>query len=313
MNSKDKINKSLFCILYTSILVAIIGIFEAIKHWHLYFQLYSKYSNLEIMYVERAGFLRVSSVFESPIVLGYVMMIAIGILQYFWLTKFITKINYYSILLILLTCLFLTISRGPWIGTLVMIFVYFILSTQKVDKILKLFVSIIFLVIPFSLTKYWDVFYNLLPFIGKTDSNTISYRERLITMSLKVIKKNPIFGDTNYLDTPEMQSMRQGQGIIDVVNSYIQVTLNIGIIGLLLFLLIFFNVIKEILSVRKLLLNSDIELFWLGVMLISILSGILITISTVSSIGFIPILYWIFISISTAFINISMDHLHNNK
>lgn len=36
-----------------------------------------------------------------------------------------------------------------------------------------------------------------------------------------VIQRNPLFGSFDFRNTPEMQSMIQGEGIIDIVNTYI--------------------------------------------------------------------------------------------
>jgi O-antigen ligase len=48
--------------------------------------------------------------------------------------------------------------------------------------------------------------------------------------------QNPWFGSENYKQTPAMQSLVQGQGIIDIVNAYLQVALDKGLVGLALFL-----------------------------------------------------------------------------
>ena len=40
-----------------------------------------------------------------------------------------------------------------------------------------------------------------------------------------------------------METMRQGEGIIDIVNSYLQVALETGLVGLGFFLLIFISIV----------------------------------------------------------------------
>jgi hypothetical protein len=71
-----------------------------------------------------------------------------------------------------------------------------------------------------------------LPLIGTADQDTVEYRQQLATVSWQLIKQNPTFGDPfAYL---HMESLRQGQGIIDMVNGYIYTTLFTGFVGLAL-------------------------------------------------------------------------------
>ena len=53
---------------------------------------------------------------------------------------------------------------------------------------------------------------NLIPFLSEAGVGNITYRQRLFENSQIVIAKNPWFGSVNYLDTAEMEVMRQGQG-----------------------------------------------------------------------------------------------------
>ena len=90
------------------------------------------------------------------------------------------------------------------------------------------------------LTPIGDRIINLLPYVGSEENTvTADYRTKLLENSWIVIQRNPVFGSVDYLETPEMQEMIQGQGIIDVVNTYIQVALNTGLVGLGLFVLFF--------------------------------------------------------------------------
>jgi O-antigen ligase len=56
----------------------------------------------------------------------------------------------------------------------------------------------------------------------------------LFDRAWEIILENPFFGDQNAL--LRMQDLRQGQGIIDVVNSYLEILLDNGFIGLFLVL-----------------------------------------------------------------------------
>lgn len=145
---------------------------------------------------------------------------------------------------------------------------------------------------------------NLLPVIGNVERANIDYREKLLENSIIVIKRNPLLGTVNYYKDPEMQEMIQGQGIIDIVNTYLQVSLKYGLIGLGLFAGFFFVVLSGIHKSRKMISDKTSELYLLGRTLFATLIAVLAMIFTVSSIGMIPIIYWSFAGLGVAYINI---------
>lgn len=133
-------------------------------------------------------------------------------------------------------------------------------------------------------------FLSLLPFIGDDAQGNISYRESLYQNSLIVIGDNLLFGSEDFLQRPEMQALVQGQGIVDIVNSYLQILLNYGVIGLALFLLFFGKLLLQ--SFRSVRTQPQAETYGkIGRSLIASLVGTLVFIATTSSISVIPIVY----------------------
>ena len=75
---------------------------------------------------------------------------------------------------------------------------------------------------------------NSIPFFGQsTDDASVDYRQRLAERSWELIQLHPFFGDPLVLT--KMEDLRQGEGIIDLVNTYAGITLFYGSIGLLRF------------------------------------------------------------------------------
>ena len=72
-----------------------------------------------------------------------------------------------------------------------------------------------------------------LPFVGNVEQETVEYRQHLVETSWRLIQQNPLLGNPFVL--LDMEELRQGQGIIDVVNGYISVALFYGLIGLALY------------------------------------------------------------------------------
>lgn len=142
-----------------------------------------------------------------------------------------------------------------------------------------------------------------LPFVGTVEASNVEYRSRLIDVSLIVFMQNPIVGDFYFFKNPIMEQMRQGAGIIDVVNNYLQIALPYGAIGLSLFVGIFLSALQGTQRTRRLSLQEP-EIERLGRCLIGALVGMLVTIGTVSSIGAISLVYSLFLGICVSYIRV---------
>jgi hypothetical protein len=86
--------------------------------------------------------------------------------------------------------------------------------------------------------------------------------------------------------------MVQGEGIVDIVNTYLIVLLKKGLAGALLFVGFFSLIVLSIYSLIKTTPDENEDTKFLGRILFAILIAILVTITTVSDILVIPILYW---------------------
>ena len=201
------------------------------------------------------------------------------------------------------------LSRGPWAGALVSILTFTLLGLNPLKKIRNLLL-ICLITIPILIdSPMGNKIYNLIPFIGKTDKFNVDYRESLFENSMIVINRTPLFGSDNWRNTPEMIAMTQGEGIIDVVNSYIGVALSKGYVGLFIFVSIFISVIFSLLKKTTQIKDRENPLYILGVSLISTLLAILVIITTTSSINTIPIIYWSVLGLGIAYTRIINDYL----
>ena len=308
VNTLEQFNRVLAALLLSISILALLGLFEAGKHWLLFSKLRNPLGGGG--YDVRAGNLRVIASFGSPIIFGYALMIGFGLLLYM---KPLLKWNYlfYINATILFIAELATVARGPWLGFAILILVYILTGKEKLKKFAQGTLLLVVFIPLLSLTPFWEKFVQLLPFVGTVRSDTISYREQLFKMSWIVIKKNPFFGSTTYLETPEMESMRQGQGIIDLVNYYIQISLKSGLVGLMLFILIFAGLIFTVYRLLKIIPKENEDLIRLGRVLIAILSAILFVISTVSSIDYIPIFYWAFAGLTAGYVYMTRKFINN--
>ncbi len=304
LRTTEDINVALTAILVGILPIAYVGLFESLRHWHLYNEMARSLLGHALGgYDVRADVLRASAVFKSPIVLGYVMVIAFSLLLY--LRAFLPKSK--SLVLsggILILALLGSVSRGPWVGFVVFFLAYIWSGRQRLRQYALAAVVILLSFPLIMLTPYGEKFVNLLPVVGSIRADTIEYRQKLAEISWELFQRNPVLGTTHYRETPEMESMRQGQGIIDIVNSYINIALAYGMLGLIAFLLIFYSTASHLYKLTKNKLRFRGNESLLSRILFAIHIYILSVIATVSSIDYVPIFYWTIVGLSATHINI---------
>jgi len=293
LKNMEAFRDALLSLLLAIMVVAILGVFESSKRWLLYSSVtyMLELENGMTNYLAREGLLRALVTAGQPIALGYLMAIGVGI--YFLFQPSVQpKLRRRIGLALLAAGLFAPLSRGPWLGAAALLIVFIASGRYAIRGLMALALAAVLALPLISILPGGEKVINLLPFIGSTDVQNIDYRERLITNSMIVIERNPWFGSTDYLETPELESMRQGQGIIDIVNTYIKVALDAGVVGLGLFVGFFALTLDGIRRALRSIPDKDSEEHRLGRVLFATLTGILITIFTVSSITIIPIMYW---------------------
>ncbi len=286
-----------------AMLLALIGIFEYARHWQLYSALIDAMGMHwnYVGYLARSGSLRASASTGQAIVLGCVISVAIGF--YLFLHAGVrSSLQQRLGALLLAVGLFVTMSRGPWVGAAASILVFIATGRNAVKRLVLLGLAGIIALPLLSVIPGGNKLIDLLPYIGTVETGNITYREELFSKAMIVIQRNPLLGSIDYLKTPEMQSMMQGQGIIDIVNTYLIVALNSGLIGLLLFVGFFTTIALGIRKALRAFQDKDDEALRLGRALLATLTGVLVTITTVSSISVIPVVYWSLAGLSVAYI-----------
>lgn len=274
------------------VLLAGVGVAEYLKGWLLYSSLASSlgaewgYGN----YLARAGSIRALASTGQPIVLGYVCAVALGL--YFAIQKNVkTRSTRVSITIALTAGLFASVSRGPWLGAALIAITFVSLGPKPWVALPKMALVSIACTLLLLATPYSDKIIDLLPFVGSVNIETIEFRNSLLNNSIEVISRNPFFGSFDALASSEMEALRAG-GIIDVVNSYIALALSGGLVTLSMFVGFFVCIVLQLfLMQRKTILNETGANIRRA--LIAAILGIILIIYTVSSITFVPIVYWL--------------------
>jgi O-antigen ligase len=287
---------ALMGLVVAAMVLSAIGVFEYARHWLLY-------NNLEDVlgaqqwgygnYLERGqgGSLRALGSVGQPIAFGYVMAVAAGFLLY--LRKSIPNPMAWRLgLALLIVGLIACLSRGPWVGAAAMLLVFVATGRSPGLGFAKLGLLGAIIVPVLLASPLGEKIVDLLPFVGTVEEENVVYRQRLVEISIQVIMQNPFFGAFDSVYSPAMQELKQGQGIIDIVNSYLAVALGSGLVGLSLFSGFFVAVAVGLFKGMRNLADRNSELYLLGQVLFATLLGILVIIYTVSSISVIPVIYW---------------------
>lgn len=279
-----------------------LALFEVTRYWKLYqgVLVALNFSPWQFGgYLERMGVLRPDVSVGNSIVLGYVIMVSVGCFSFLmaymkqgWRRQFGLGL--------LVGGVVWSLSRGPWVGLCFLYFVFVLTGTKVVGRAFKAFALGAMALLVVAQFPAGQFLLDLLPFIGKNEAGSVEYREDLLTQALPVIERNFWFGSTDYLSAPELQNMYSG-GIIDIVNTYLGVVLDYGIIGLGFFVGAFvFAALHTVQAIRRARTGADHAVL-LGRALLSVLMSIMLTIYTLSSMGAVPIIYWIFLGVSVAY------------
>jgi O-antigen ligase len=208
-----------------------------------------------------------------PLVLGYLLEIAFGFwlyLQGFFATAKYRVGPFILIWAGLLAC----VARGAWIASVVTYFAYAALGPRVISRLFKSLGLLILGLIVLSFTPLGDKIISVLPFFGGSiDSASYVYRQQLLERSWQIIQESPFFGDQSAL--LKMQDLRQGEGIIDLINAYISVLLANGFVGLSLLLGFVLTALLKTIAYSRRTAARDPDTSKLGISLAACLVGTL--------------------------------------
>lgn len=283
---KAAVRHVMAALVIAAIFLALVGAFEFGKHWLLYSSAASALGTSTGMfgYLGRGDTLRALATTGQPIVLGFVMMVALLISSY---TQRLVPPGGARVALWLTMAMGLVaaMSRGPWVGAAIGLFVVALASTNPLRNSLKLIAASLVAAVVLLMLPGGEKILNYLPWVGEIDLGNITFREVLWRQTLIVVGKNPWIGSIDFPSAPEFDVIRKGGGFVDFVNSYVGVVLSSGLIGLGLYILLIVAALLP--NIKNAIVGKTIdnELAVYGVALLGTLVASIITIWTVSSIG----------------------------
>jgi len=282
--TKERLKAVTLAIVLPLIILSAVAVVEVVMSWHLY---KSSVDHWDIFfrarYTSRSGFLRAyGSVFE-PIAFGLFLAAAIPLMLAL-INSMKKRFLALGGLGALCIGLLATFSRGPWVGAALALVVFVFTSGKVLKNASRLAIAGLAGFLALSVSPIGDQIISLLPFIGDSSTSSIDYRQQLMDIGWSVAMESKWFGSEDYMQHPAMQQLIQGQGIIDIVNSYLRVTLESGLVGLSLFIGVsFFSALtayRAIGAVRAV----DRELAVYGQAWLAALASVMLVIATTSSV-----------------------------
>ena len=215
--------------------MAAIAMFENMKSWLLYVEVIGAWGIPlnAVTWLTRGSELRAQASAGHSLSLGYLLAVGFG----FWLylkSHVQSGIRRIGVTLLLWGGLYAAFSRGPWLGAVIVYFTFFAAGHRAASRLAKGTLLAFALACLIIVSPIGDRILNVLPVKGKTADFNIIYRQRLAERGWEIVLAHPLFGDQ--FPWPEMEDLRQGEGIIDIVNTYLGVALSYGFIGLFCFL-----------------------------------------------------------------------------
>lgn len=210
-----------------------LALIETLRSTMLYPFLMEQWGAGMMAYQTRAGMLRAIVSAGQSLTLGNLLAIGFG----FWLylrSRVQSVPVTMAVVIWLWAGLLATSSRGPVVAAVALCFAYIALGPYGASRFIT--ASIISAVAAgmVLVSPIGEQVIDRLPFVGTIGAENVAYRQELLATAWEQIKANPLFG--NPLVLMELESMRQGEGIIDLLNTYANIAMFYGCPALFLFL-----------------------------------------------------------------------------
>jgi hypothetical protein len=287
-----------FCIM------SAIAVVESAKQWLLYDGVVSSRwdptLSASTVYTMRGDSLR--AVASAGVTLGLGVALAVGFGLWIALRPQLkTRAQQLGAAGLIWVGLLASYSRGPWLGAILMYVMFIVVSARSLGPIIKGAAAIGATLTLLLLSPAGDKIRAVMPIFGGTvDNFNVIYRKRLAARAWELIGQSPLFGDP--LALTKMQDLRQGEGIIDMVNSFASITVFYGLVGVTLWFGYFLILTARALLRARSLATTDPALATFGYGLIGTIAGLLMMLYASSFINLPEKIYYIMGAFCSAYL-----------
>lgn len=326
IGSREDIEKAIKCFLFSSLLIAALGILEFFSDINVFSFLDIVKSSRQLLSssaYQRLGESRIEGPFGHPLAYCNFLLMAVPLGVYAWQTSKSMKVKtaYFAGVLLLLVNFLFTLSRGPMLALILGLLFYFIFSNKRSKQVLfmlggTLLILLVLGIASGALPGFVRTFFrSLLDSVMMKNSgggfganaNASTYRLYLFDLAKKLVTDQYILTGRGmsffrlnevYDWVPGISNTREIR-IVSVDNYYILKYIEMGLVGLISTLTFIFGMISS--SVRNLFKtrNKEFNLCFLFIFI-----SYFISLFTVDEIGTFKFL-WIVAGIAAA--KLSLD------
>lgn len=283
--SKERIVEAISAFTLAAVVLAPIAVFETAKSWLMYSSIADHWQvESSIKYLMRDDILRAQATSGQSIILGNFYAVALGLWLY--LQAGLTGWRRWLGTAAIAAGLAAALARGPWVGAVVCLFVFFATGPNAKSSLPK-FIGLSVLVAGIALAspaRGWII--DHLPFIGTIDEGNVTYRQLVIERALLLIRQNPLFGSPYFIEY--MEDLRTGEGIIDLLNVYFAIGMAYGLVTLAAFISFLGVAAFRCVRAARTVARTDPDAARLGAALFASLSATMVIMYTVSNYLSVP-------------------------
>lgn len=255
VRTMDELRETMFWLGLGGMTLSALLLYEVWKGWPMYNTLYDIYRLDTPMLVKmRGGALRAGGPFVEPTSVAMVLATCILAL---WQSRAMFRSTMLHGLLCVFTFAGLTApqSRGAWIGLFIAIGIALVFQ-GRIGRLLQAgaIVGVAGAILFGMATVSPDMSESL--GMSGSSSETSIYRRQLFDRGLQEFRQSPLIGYSMPNVTARLSDLRQGEGIVDFVNTYIWILLISGLIGTAIFLWPFGYFSFRLLQYRPMLMQT---------------------------------------------------------
>ncbi|MGF7153877.1 O-antigen ligase family protein [Novosphingobium gossypii] len=210
-------------------------VFEAWQSWPMYNELYWHYGVQMLLIVKsRGAMMRPGGPFNEPTSIALVMVLCLFAL---WLIRddFRTRVRHGLLCLLVFLGASTPQSRNAWVAFGIAVLLGDVFLGRWAALVRKVVPTAAAVTLILVAAQVWPSFSESLGLSGQ-GSDTADYRRDLLRRGTEEFWASPIVGFSRDELEVRLNDMRQGEGIIDFVNTYLWFALVAGVIGLVAFL-----------------------------------------------------------------------------
>jgi O-antigen ligase len=289
--------------------IGVLALFETVRHWIMYDALRpalglppEEFTNyLMRLSDDGVGYLRAYVTAGHALALGIVMMMGVC-LQIALVSRYAAPWFGALVVSMLAAGLAASVSRGPWLACAIAVALGMAFGPGALKRIGWTALLLPVVILGLLIHPAGDKVIDLLPFIGTVERSSVTYRTQLIDAATQVFWQNPVFGSLHFITNPALEVMRQGQGIIDIVNTYLGMALAYGIVGMVLFVAPSAYALVMCVATSRRLAPKDSAAEAIGRALGATMLGFMLALGAMSYYFTIPVVHWLLLSLCLAYV-----------